>query len=157
MTIQTSLLLQHREQWNALCADPALISGAVAECMRYEPAVGSFPRFTLEDIEIDGWTVPRRCVLALSTLSAMRDPALYADPDSFDIRRTDHPRKHMVFGAGVHRCLGEVLAKAELEEGLAALAARLPDLRFIDGPPVVRGAGGIRPVSELRVRWSHRD
>lgn len=156
MTIQTSLLLQHREQWSAVCADAALIPGAVAECMRYEPSVGSFARFTLDEIEIDGCTMPRHCVLSLSTLSAMRDPSLYADPDSFDIRRADHPRKHMIFGAGVHRCLGEVLAKAELEEGLAALSARIPDLQLMDAPPIVRGTGGIRAVDEMRVRWRGR-
>ena len=88
--IQTSLLLQHRDQWDAVCRDPALIPGAVAESMRYEPAVGSFARFTLEDIEIDGWVVPRNRVLSLSTLAAMRDPQLYTDPDRFNIRRSDH-------------------------------------------------------------------
>jgi cytochrome P450 family 103 len=156
MAIQTGLLLQHPEQWSAVCLYPALIPGAVAECLRYEPSVGSFPRLTLEDIEIGECIVPRNRVLSLSTLSAMRDPELYADADSFDIRRIDHPRKHPAFGFGVHRCLGEVLATAELEEGLAALAARLPDLELVDGPPAVRGAGGIRAVGEMRVRWSRR-
>jgi cytochrome P450 len=151
--IQTSLLLQHRDQWNAICQDPSLIPGAVLESMRYEPAVGSFVRFTLEDIEMDGWTVPRNRVLSLSTLSAMRDPQLYADPDRFDIRRNDHPRRHMIFGAGSHRCLGEALAKAELEEQLAALTARVPHLQLVGEPPIVRGNGGIRSVRNMQVRW----
>jgi hypothetical protein len=151
--IQTSLLLQHREQWNAVCQDPALIPGAVLESMRYEPAVGSFPRFTLEEIDLDGWIVPRNRMLSLSTLSAMRDPQLHADPDRFDIRRNDHPRRHMIFGAGSHRCLGEALAKAELEEQLVALTARIPQLQFVGDPPIVRGSGGIRSVRNMRVRW----
>lgn len=151
--IQTSLLLQHREQWDAICRDPALIPGAVQESMRYEPAVGSFPRFTLEQIDLDGWIVPRNRVLSLSTLSAMRDPQLYADPDRFDIRRTDHPRRHMIFGAGSHRCLGEALAKAQLEEQLAALTLRMPQLQLVGDPPSVRGNGGIRSVRNMRVRW----
>jgi len=151
--IQASLLLQHPEQWNAVCQDPTLIPGAVAESLRYEPSVGSFLRFTLDDIEIDGCVVPRNNMLSLSTLAAMRDPASYSEPDVFDIRRTDHPRKHMVFGIGVHRCLGEVLAAAELEESLAALAARLPNMKFAGDPPIVRGSGGIRTVTEMRVRW----
>jgi cytochrome P450 len=152
--IQTSLLLQHRDQWDAVCRDPALIPGAVAESMRYEPAVGSFARFTLEEIEIDGWVVPPNRVLSLSTLAAMRDPQLYADPDRFDITRNDHPRRHMVFGAGSHRCLGEALAKAELEEQLAALTQRLPQLQLAGAPPVIRGNGGIRSVRNMRVRWT---
>jgi cytochrome P450 family 103 len=152
-TIQTSLLLQHRDQWDAVCKDPALIPGAVLESMRYEPAVGSFARFTLEDVQIDGWIVPRNSVLSLSTLAAMRDPQLYSDPDRFDITRADHPRRHMIFGAGSHRCLGEALAKAELEEQLAALTQRLPQLQLSGDPPVIRGNGGIRSVRNMQVRW----
>jgi cytochrome P450 family 103 len=152
--IQTSLLLQHRDQWDAVCKDPSLIPGAVLESMRYEPAVGSFVRFTLEAIEMDGWIVPRNRVLSLSTLSAMRDPQLYTDPDRFDIRRVDHPRRHMIFGAGSHRCLGEALAKAELEEQLAALTTRVPQLQLVGDPPIVLGNGGIRSVRNMRVRWA---
>ena len=153
IAVQAALLLQHREQWDALCADPALIPGAVAESLRYEPVVGSIPRFTLEDIEIAGFVVPRNSILSLSTLSAMRDPALYADPDRFDIRRTDHPRRHLIFGLGVHRCLGEVLARAELEESLAALVNRLPQLELAGKPPTLQGHGGIRRIDGMRVRW----
>src|SRR5262249_43175602 len=139
MVIQASLLLQHREQWNAVCADPALIPNAVAESLRYEPAVGSYMRVSLDDIELDGCVIPRHRMLSLSTLAAMRDPALYSDPDTFDIARGDHPRKHLVFGLGSHRCLGEVLATVELEEGLAALTARLPQMQFDGAPPIIRG------------------
>jgi cytochrome P450 len=155
-TIQTSLLLQHRDQWDAICEDPALIPGAVAESMRFEPAVGSFARFTLDEVDLDGWIVPRNRVLSLSTLAAMRDPQLYADPDRFDITRVDHPKRHMIFGAGSHRCLGEALAKAELEEQLAALAERLPQLQLMGEPPAIRGNGGIRSVRNMRVRWAQQ-
>ena len=153
LTIQLSLLLQHPDQWEALRGDPSRVRGAVLESLRYEPSVGSYPRFTLEEIEIDGCTVPRNVVLSMSTLSAMRDPALYRDPDRFDISRTDHPRRPMVFGAGAHRCLGETLALLELEETLAALAERLPNLNLVGDAPTVTGSGGIRQVSEMVVRW----
>jgi cytochrome P450 len=153
MAMLVALLLQHREQWNAVCREPELIPDAVSEALRYEPPVGSFPRFTLEDIEIDGCLVPRDRLISLSTLSAMRDPARYAEPDSFNIRRTDQPRRHPVFGGGVHRCLGETLAKAELEEGLAALVERLPQLRLAGNPPTIQGHAGIRRVDGMRVSW----
>jgi cytochrome P450 len=153
LTIQASLLMQNRDQWDALRRDSALIPGAVLESLRYEPSVGSFPRVTLEDIEIDGWTVPRNCLLSISTLAALRDPALYSDPDRFDIYRADHPRRPMVFGAGSHRCLGEMLALAELEEALAVLAERLPALQLAGDIPTVEGSGGIRRVGEMQVRW----
>ena len=153
LTIQMSLLLQHREQWDALRQDPSLIQGAVLESLRYEPSVGSFPRLTLEDIEIQGYRVPSASILSISTISAMRDPAIYQDPDRFNIFRTDHPRRPMVFGAGVHRCLGETLALAELEETLAVLAERLPTLEIAGAAPAVEGSGGIRRVQEMLVRW----
>lgn len=98
------------------------------------------PRITLEDIVLDDTLVPAGKILSLSTLSALRDPALYAEPEHFDIHRTDAPKRQLVFGGGVHRCLGEALAMIELEEGLAAMAQRLPDMR-LDGNPVVVQVG----------------
>lgn len=153
LAIQTSLLLEHRQQWDAVCRDSSLIAGAVLECLRYEPSVASFPRVALEDIRLDGVLLPRNSVVSLSTLSAMRDPALYGDPDIFNIKRSDQPRRQLVFGGGVHQCLGNILAKVELEEGLAALAARLPNLELDGDPVTVQGSGGIRTVKNLRVRW----
>ena len=95
--------------------------------------------------------IPAYRVLSLSMMSAMRDEALYADPDRFDIRRTDHPRLHLVFGGGPHRCLGEALARAELEEGLIALTQAWPGLTR-KGPAVrMTGIGGIRSASSLTV------
>lgn len=154
LAIQTSLLLQHPEQWKAVCGDPALVPGAVLECLRYEPSVGSVPRVTLEDIMVGDSLLPGGQILSLSTLSAMRDPAIYTEPDRLNIQRTDLPRRHLVFGGGVHRCLGETLARVELEEGLAALARRLPQLEFDGDPLRVHGGSGIRTVQGLRVRWA---
>ena len=153
MAVQVALLLQHEEQWEALCRDRSLIPAAVSESLRFEPAVASTARFTLTNIEIGGFVVPAGRVLSLSTLSAMRDPALYNDPDSFNIRRMDHPRRHLVFGSGPHRCLGEVLARAELEEGLAALLERFPRLRRLGEPLQMLGHAGIRRVGAVRVGW----
>ena len=153
LAVQLALLLEHREQWEAICADPALIPYAVNEALRYEPAVASVPRFTLEDIELEGCVVPRGQLLTLSTMSAMRDPARYADPDRFDIRRSEQPQRHPIFGGGSHRCPGELLARAELEEALTALATRLPQLEIAGAPPMLTGHAGIRRISGMRLRW----
>lgn len=151
MTVLVSLLMDHRDQWDQVCADPAMAAGAVAEGLRFEPSIGSIPVFTLEPIEASGVVIPAYRVLSLSMMSAMRDEALYADPDRFDIRRTDHPRLHLVFGGGPHRCLGEALARAELEEGLIALTQAWPGLTR-KGPAVrMTGIGGIRSASSLTV------
>jgi cytochrome P450 len=150
--VQLALLLQHREQWDAVCRDPSLIPGAVAEAMRFEPSVGSFIRVTTDDIEIGGAVLPARQFVILSTLSAARDEAAYERPDVFDIRRTDQRRLSPAFGAGAHRCIGEALALVELEESLAALAARIPQLQ-LDEAPAIKGHGGIRRVDTMRISW----
>src|SRR5262249_3569570 len=98
--------------------------------------------------------LPAHSFLTLSTMSAMRDPALYSEPDIFNIRRTDHPRWHLVFGGGPHRCLGEALARAELEEGLAALAARIPHIALKGEPAKLREHSAIRPISGMEVAWT---
>lgn len=146
-----ALLLERPEDWAALQADPALIPGAVAEGLRYEPSVASISRFTKTPIEIGSAAVPAGVALSVSTLSAMRDPALYADPDRFDIRRTDHPRLHLVFGMGPHRCIGEMLARIELEEGLAALIEAGLEIEM-ETRPSMRGFGGIRQITPLQAR-----
>ncbi|HWA81085.1 MAG TPA: cytochrome P450 [Acetobacteraceae bacterium] len=150
---QVALLLQDRAQWDEVCRDPALIPGAVVEALRYEPSVASLARIPLEDIEVDGRVLPAGQFLILSTMSAMRDEQLYARPDVFDIHRTDHPRLPLVFGGGPHRCLGEALARVELEEGLAVLSSRIPQLELAADPPRVEGHSGIRRIGEMRVAW----
>lgn len=146
-----SLLLQDREQWEAVKADPGLIPGAVAEALRFEPSVGSVTRVAIEDIELGGYLVPRGSVLRVSTMSAMRDPDYCADPEVFDIHRQDHPRLHTVFGHGPHRCIGEMLARFEMEEALAALITFAPDLQLVRAPRMT-GYGGLRQITPMLVR-----
>jgi cytochrome P450 len=152
IVMQLALLLQHREQWDAVCRDPSLIPGAVAEAMRFEPSVASFVRVTTEDIEVSGAVLPARQLVILSTMSAARDEKAYERPDVFDIRRTGQPRLLPAFGAGAHRCIGEALARIELEESLAALAARIPQLQ-LDEAPAIKGHSGIRRVDTMQISW----
>jgi cytochrome P450 len=152
IVVQLALLLQHREQWDAVCRDPSLIPGAVAEAIRFEPSVASFVRVTTEDIEVGGAVLPARQLVILSAISGARDEEAYERPDVFDIRRTDQQRLPLAFGAGAHRCIGEALARVELEESLAALAARIPHFQ-LDQAPVIQGHGGIRRVDTMRLSW----
>ncbi len=85
-------------------------------------------------------------------MSGTRDERVYKHPDVFDIRRTDQSRLHPAFGAGAHRCIGEALARAELEESLAALTARIPQLR-LDQAPTIEGHTGVRRVDTMRISW----
>lgn len=151
MATQVALLLQHREQWDAVCGDASLIPAAVSEALRYEPSVAAVSRVTLEDIELDGHILPGGQYVNLSTMSALRDETAYDQPDEFNIYRTDLPRTHLIFGGGPHRCIGEALAWVELEEGLAALAEHIPQLRLAGEPPRVQGHYGIRRINQMRV------
>jgi cytochrome P450 family 103 len=147
-------LLQHPDQWRAFCADPdGLKKGVVAEGLRYDPIVSGVPRVALRDLEIDGYLVPAGTPIAVSLLSAMRDPEVYADPDRFDITRSDHPRWHPIFGGGAHRCLGEALAKAEMEETLATIARLAPNTALVGEPPRL-APGAIRQVGQMRVAFA---
>jgi cytochrome P450 family 103 len=152
MVMQVGLLLQHPEQWTAVVRDPGLVPVAVAEAMRFEPSVASFSRVTSQDVEVDGVVLPEGASVTLSTMSAMRDETVYDHPDVFDIGRVRRLRIHPIFGSGAHRCLGEALALAELEESLAVLTQRIPQLR-LDLAPEITGASGIRRVNAMQVSW----
>jgi len=152
IVIQTSLLIERPDIWQALCADPELTAPAVAEALRYEPSVGSIPRLSLEEIVLDGYAIPRGSFMVLSTLSSMRDPDLFPNPNEFDLLR-DRPKWHPVFGGGEHRCLGEALAKIEMEEALSALTRSQLKFKLQSGPLRIHGHAGIRSVDELEVQW----
>lgn len=147
-------LLNHPDQWAALCADPdGLKRQAVEEGLRYEPVVSGIPRVAMSDMEIDGYLVPAGSILAVSILSVLRDPDTYARPDTFDIHRTDQQRWHLAFGAGAHRCAGEALARVELEETLAAIARLAPATQVVGDPPKLN-PGAIRTVDHMMVAFA---
>ncbi len=146
-----TLLLQNPDAWAEVKANPDLIPAAVAEALRIEPPIASLPRIGMQPIEVGGVTLPPGKLMLMSTMSAMRDPGLYPDPDRFDLHRTGGPRAHMVFGGGVHRCLGEMLARIEMEETLAALIATAPDIELVE-PAKLAGYGGIRRISAMTVK-----
>jgi cytochrome P450 len=152
MTLAT--LLTHPEQWRAFCADPdGLKKGVVNEGLRYQPIVSGVPRVAVQDLDVDGFLVPAGTPIAVSLLSALRDPEVYADPESFNIKRDDHPRWHPVFGGGAHRCVGEALAKAEMEETLATIARLAPNTALVGEFPKL-APGAIRQVGAMRVAFA---
>jgi cytochrome P450 len=118
-----------------LRADPALIPNAVEEMLRWTtPALG-FARKATRDHELHGQTIRQGERVMLWYVSGNRDETVFPDPDSFDIRRANAAAKHLAFGAsgGIHRCLGSMLAKAELNAMFTESIMRLNDLQ-LDGP-----------------------
>lgn len=150
-TILTALM-QHPEVWAEFCADPdGLKTSVVEEGLRFEPVVASVPRVTLEDMELGGYLIPKGRIITASVMSAMRDPEVFNKPHAFDIHRTDHQRWSLAFGHGPHRCLGEALARAELEETLALLARKAPALEIAGEPARISGLVGIRQLTGMKV------
>jgi len=121
-------LLEHPEQLAALTADPGLAPRAVEELLRYFAVLDTVYRVAVRDIEVDGSRISRGDGVILALGSANRDGTVFADPDRLDVRRTE--RAHVSFAYGVHQCLGQNLARLELEVVLSTLFARLPGLRL---------------------------
>jgi cytochrome P450 len=121
--------------------------------LRFEPSAGTIVRVTAEPVAIGGHVVPAGQLILLSLLSAARDERLYQRPDEFDIMREDLLRTSISFGGGMHRCLGESLALAELEESLIALTQRIPQLRLAGALPQIRGHSGVRRIEGMQVVW----
>lgn len=147
-------LLRHPDQWNAFCADPdALKKKVVEEGLRYQPVVSGIPRVAMQDMEIEGYLIPAGAIIAVSILSALRDPEVYSRPDEFDINRTDQQRWILAFGAGAHRCAGEALARVELEETLATIARLAPKTTLVGEAPQLN-PGAIRTVTQMKVAFA---
>ena len=147
MAIRT--LMQQREAWEALRADPALLGTAVDELLRYEAPLQFFGRSALEDVDLGGQRIPRGQTVTVAAGAVNRDPARFPDPDRLDLRRRD---SHVTFGHGIHLCVGRGLARLEGQVALDVLMRRLPTLRLI-GPPRWRRNSLFRAIDSLPVAW----
>jgi cytochrome P450 len=135
------VLQSHRDVWELLCAEPALLPSAIEECLRFESPIGTATfRITTEEIPIRGQVISAGVPVLLSLLAANRDEARFAEPDRFDITRTD---TNLAFGHGIHRCLGAPLASLEAEVAIGALLARYPSLRLAAGVEELEWRRGI--------------
>jgi hypothetical protein len=128
-------LLEHRDQWDAICADPSGIPNAVEEVLRYDTSVIAWRRITTRPVEIGGVDVPEGARLLLSLASANRDPAVFDEPGRFDVYRTS-AREHLALGKGIHVCLGAPLARLEVRTALELLVAKAPDLELVPDQPL---------------------
>jgi cytochrome P450 len=122
-------LLTHPESLAQVLAQPALLSQASEETLRWEPPVQSLTRRATKDVTVHGVTICKDETLNCMIGAANRDPAYYDSPDVFDIERKN-AKDHLSFAIGRHYCLGAALARLEAEIGLGILFERLPNLRF---------------------------
>jgi pimeloyl-[acyl-carrier protein] synthase len=144
-------LLKHPEELRKLREDSGLLKGALEECLRHEPSVLAINRLCVEDAELGGTKIPKGQFVFAMAAAANRDPAVFPDPDRFDITRARN--RHLTFGIGVHYCPGAPLIRLELEESLKALLS-LPRWELGDKPYDYVGSNfQDRGPSSLHVRF----
>ncbi len=123
-------LLAGRVNYEAICADPALIPNAVEEAFRLYGTVIGWRRRTRRDVVIRGVDIPAQSNLLLSFASANRDAEVFPDPEVFDIRRAN-ARRHLTMGNGIHFCLGAPLARLEMKIVLEEFTKRFPKASLV--------------------------
>ncbi|NJP27248.1 cytochrome P450 [Microbispora sp. SCL1-1] len=149
-----AMLLTDRSRWERLLADPSLIRTAVEESLRFDANAGvGLPRYLNAETEVGGTILPRGTTVVCSMAAANRDETAFENAGEMDLTRSPNP--HLAFGSGAHSCLGQALARTELQVALEVLLRRLPTLE-----PAVRveelerveglAVGGLR---EVPVRW----
>jgi cytochrome P450 len=134
-------------------ADRGLIPAAVEESLRLEPAAAVVDRYATRDAELSGARIRAGDPVTVSIAGANRDPAIFPDPDRFDVRRPNATR-HLAFAHGPHFCLGAHLARLEARIAVATLLDRLPQLRLDDRYPATPRGLVFRKPTDLRARWS---
>ena len=139
----------HPGEWAKLHANPALARGAFEEAIRYESPVQTFFRTTSRPAELGGTPLPEGAKVLMFLAAANRDPRRWEAPDRFDTGR--NAAGHVGFGAGIHMCVGQVLARMEGEAVLAALARRFARLEPA-GPAVRRHNNTLRGLRALPLR-----
>ena len=156
LALGTLVLLQYPRQLALLRADPATIGPAVEELLRYLTIfqAGAFTRIAREDVTFDGVTIRAGDSISVSLAAANRDPARFESPDVLDIARTEGG--HLAFGQGPHMCVGQHLARLEIQVGLTRLFERLPSLRLatpFENVPFLSGQHLVYGVQQLPVVW----
>ncbi|MFI6737794.1 cytochrome P450 [Nonomuraea sp. NPDC050451] len=154
LALATFVLLTDPAQRARLAADPELAGPAVEELLRYLSILQFDVRRTaLADVEIGGQVIAAGETVVLALPVANRDPERFPDPDTLDVARS--ATGHLAFGHGIHQCLGQHLARAELRIALTALFERFPDLRLAVPAAEVptRDRMAVYGVDRLPVTW----
>ncbi|MEP6885936.1 MAG: cytochrome P450 [Gammaproteobacteria bacterium] len=137
---------RNQDQWKALTEEPTLARSAFEEAIRIDPPIQTFFRTTTREIDVSGLRIAADTKVMLFLASANRDPRRWDDPDRFDIRRST--TGHVGFGAGIHGCIGQMIARMEGESILTALARKAKSITFV-GEPIRRVNNTLRGWSSL--------
>jgi len=141
-------LARFPEEWARLRNDPSLARNAFEEAVRFESPVQTFFRTTTKDVDIGGHDIGEGEKILMFLGAANRDPRRWADPDRYDITRKTSG--HVGFGAGIHMCVGQLVARLEGEAVLAALARKVATIE-ITGPVKRRYNNTLRGLESLPI------
>jgi cytochrome P450 len=143
-------LLTNPAQLDLVRADPTLLANAMEESLRLEPAAAVVDRYATREVELAGHRIREGDMVTVSLAGAGRDPEVFDDPDTFDVRRTN-ARRHLAFASGPHICLGMHLTRLETLTALEAVL-ELPGLRLAPDSPPPYGLVFRKPTA-LNVTW----
>jgi pulcherriminic acid synthase len=121
----TGLLAAFPEERRKLIKNPVLLDGAIEEMLRIEPPAQGLPRRLTQDIELHGTVIPSGAEISLVFAAANHDPDHYPNPEMFDIERSN--KDHLALGFGLHKCIGQHLARLEARAYFPRLLAKYPD------------------------------
>jgi cytochrome P450 len=145
-------LLSDPAQRGLVRASPGLLAGAIEESLRLEPAAAVVDRYATRDVSIGEADIRRGDPVTVSLAGANRDPAVFPEPDRYDIRR-ENAARHLAFARGPHFCLGAHLARLEASVAVTAMLGGLPGLRLDPGPPPAPCGLIFRKPPALPARW----
>jgi cytochrome P450 len=145
-------LLQHPDQYRRLVDEPDLLPTAVEEMLRFWPPVIHFRRTATRTVDLAGVEIERGEKVVVFHAAANRDPAVFDDPDTFDIGRQNN--NHITFGSGPHYCLGAHLARQQMRSMFSEVISRMPNLE-LTGDPVRLTSNFQNGLKSLPISWDH--
>ncbi len=157
LVASVALLIEKPDLQTKLRNDASLVKKFVDESLRLESPVQGLFRITSQDTELGGYEMPKGAKIYLCYGSANRDDKQFPDADKLDITRRN-ATQHLAFGNGIHRCIGQMLARKELEIGISAILERLDNIELEPGHPpithkpsfILRGIDSLHIVFEKK-------
>jgi cytochrome P450 len=148
-------LLTEHGLWDQVHFEPELLPKAVDECLRFSPVTQFVVRVPTEDTVFGGYLFPKGERIILNLLAGSRDPALFPEPDKFDIGR-EKIDSRLPFGWGAHRCLGQPLARGLIEVALSVLSSELTDIEVESLETAAHPAAMLGGPSHLLITFQRR-
>ncbi|RYG89489.1 cytochrome P450 [Loktanella sp. IMCC34160] len=145
-------LLRHPDQMRRLRDDRGLMPTAIQEMFRYESPLPFFHRYATEDCEVAGKTFHRGDRIGVLYGAANRDPAAFDLPETFDVGR--NPNRHLAFGGGAHFCLGNQLARIDMEVVFGQLFDRFSRIELAEEAPIYKTGLSVRGPKALKVTFT---